>query len=83
MKSARKENKFSFLTSLFRNLANEENRQRVENVINFIKKEAEINRNNQKNNKRRDKKNEDKKNDSNENKNASDVIAALTQRTNA
>ncbi len=68
MKSARKENKFSFLTSLFQNLANEENRQRAENVINFIKKEAEINRNNQRNNKRKDKKNENKKNDSNENK---------------
>jgi hypothetical protein len=68
MKSARKENKFSFLISLFQNLANEENRQRAENVINFIKKEAEINRNNQRNNKRKDKKNENKKNDSNENK---------------
>jgi hypothetical protein len=39
-------------------------------VIKFIKKRAEINRNNQseRGNKRRDKKNEDKKNDSNENK---------------
>ncbi len=68
MKFARKENKFSFLTSLFQNLANEENRQRVERVINFIKKEAEIKENNQKSNKRRNKKNENKKNDSNENK---------------
>jgi hypothetical protein len=64
MKSIRKENKFSFLTSLFQNLANEENRQRAESVINFIKKEAEINRNNQsKSNKRENKKNENKKND--------------------
>jgi hypothetical protein len=46
MKSARKEKKFSFLTNLFQNLADEENRQRAENVINFIKKEVEINRNN-------------------------------------
>jgi hypothetical protein len=46
MKSVRKENKFSFLTSLFQNLADEENRQRAEKVINFIKKEVEINRNN-------------------------------------
>jgi hypothetical protein len=65
MKSARKENKFSFLTSLFQNLANEENHQCAENVINFIKKETEINRNYQsENNKRRDKKDENKKNDS-------------------
>jgi hypothetical protein len=66
MKSARKENKFSFLTSLFQNLANEENRQRTENVINLTRqKEAEINRNNQseRDNKRRNKKNENKKND--------------------
>jgi hypothetical protein len=69
MKSARKENKFSSLTSLFQNLADEENRQRAESVINFIKKEAEINRNNQsERNKRKDKNNEDKKNDSNEDK---------------
>jgi hypothetical protein len=70
MKSARKENKFSFLISLFQNLANEENRQRAENVINFIKKKAEINRNNQskEDNQRENKKNENKKNDSNENK---------------
>jgi hypothetical protein len=69
MKSARKENKFSSLISLFQNLADEENRQRAENVINLIKqKEAEINRNNQRDNKRSDKKNENKKNDSNENK---------------
>jgi hypothetical protein len=70
MKSVRKENKFSFLTSLFQNLANEENRQRAESVVNFIKKGAEINRNNQSrgDNKRGDKKNEDKKDDSNENK---------------
>jgi hypothetical protein len=69
MKSVRKENKFSFLISLFQNLANEENRQRTENVINLIKqKEAEINRNNQRDNKRKNKKNENKKNDSNENK---------------
>jgi hypothetical protein len=68
MESARKEDKFPFLTSLFQNLADEENRQRAESVINFIKKEAGINRNNQKDNKRGDKKNGDKKNDSNENK---------------
>ncbi len=68
MKSARKENKFSSFTSLFQNLGNEENRQRAESVVNFIKKEAEINRNNQRDNKRRNKKNENKKNDSNENK---------------
>ncbi len=68
MKSVRKKNKFSFLTSLFQNLANEENRQRTESVINFTKKGAEINRNNQENNKRRNKKNENKKNGSNENK---------------
>jgi hypothetical protein len=61
MKSVRKENKFSFLTSLFQNLANEENRQRAERMINFIKKEAEI-----KSNKRRNKKIEDKKNDQND-----------------
>jgi hypothetical protein len=70
MKSARKENKFLSLISLFQNLADEKNRQRAEKMINFIKKEAEINRNNQseKDNKRKNKKNEDKKNDSNENK---------------
>jgi hypothetical protein len=70
IKSVRKENKFSFLTNLFQNLANEENRQQTENVINFIKKKAEINRNNQskRDNKRRDKKNENKKNSSNRNK---------------
>jgi hypothetical protein len=66
MKSARKKNKFSFLTSLFQNLANEENRQRAERVVNFIKKGAKINRNNQRDNKRRDKKNENKKNDEND-----------------
>jgi hypothetical protein len=65
MKSVRKENKFSFLISLFHNLADEENHQRAENVINLTRqKEAEINRN-----KKRDKKNEDKKNDSNDKKN--------------
>jgi acetyl-CoA carboxylase beta subunit len=70
MKFARKEDKFLILISLFQNLVDEENRERAESVINFIKKEAEINRNNQseKGNKREDKKNENKKNDSNENK---------------
>jgi hypothetical protein len=64
MKSVRKENKFSFLISLFQNLADEENRQRAESVVNLMKqKEAEI-----KSNKRGNKKNENKKNDSNENK---------------
>jgi hypothetical protein len=67
MKFVRKEDKFFILISLFQNLVDEKNRQRAENVINFIKKEAEINRNNQKNNKRENKKNENKKNDSNEN----------------
>jgi hypothetical protein len=67
MKFARKENKFSFLTSLFQNLADEENRQRAEGVVNFIKKGAGINRNNQseRDNKRENKKDEDKKNDQN------------------
>jgi hypothetical protein len=64
MKFVRKENKFSFLISLFQNLADEENRQRAESVINLIKRD-EIKRNNQKNNKRRNKKNENKKNDQN------------------
>jgi hypothetical protein len=71
MKSVRKENKFSFLISLFQNLADEENRQPTESVINLIKqKEAEINRNNQseRGNKQKNKKNENKKNGSNENK---------------
>jgi hypothetical protein len=72
MKSVRKENKFSFLTNLFQNLANEENRQRAESVINFIKKEAEINRNNQKDNKRENKKNENKKNDNDDNNDEND-----------
>jgi hypothetical protein len=67
MKSIRKENKFSFLINLFQNLANEENRQRVESVINFIKKEAEI-----KNNKRRNKKNKNKKNDNYDNNDEND-----------
>jgi hypothetical protein len=71
MKSARKENKFSFLTSLFQNLADEENRQRAESVINFIKREAEINRNNQRSNKRENKKNENKKNDDSNDENDS------------
>jgi hypothetical protein len=66
MKSARKEDKFFFLISLFQNLVDEKNRQRAEKMINFIKKEAEINRNNQKGNKRKNKKNEDKKNDQND-----------------
>jgi hypothetical protein len=65
MKSARKKNKFFTLISLFQNLVDEKNRQRAESVINFIKKETEINRNNQKGNKRGDKKNENKKNDEN------------------
>jgi hypothetical protein len=64
MKSARKENKFLFLTSLFQNLANEENCQRAESVMNLIKKETEI-----KSNKREDKKNENKKNDQNNDNN--------------
>jgi hypothetical protein len=67
MKSARKEDKFLTLISLFQNLADEKNRQRAENVINLIKRD-EIKRNNQKGNKRENKKNENKKNDSNENK---------------
>ncbi len=62
MKSIRKENKFSFLINLFQNLANEENRQRAEKMINFIKKEAEI-----KSNKQENKKNENKKNDNDDN----------------
>jgi hypothetical protein len=66
MKSARKENKFLFLISLFQNLVDEKNRQRAERMINLIKKEAEINRNNQRDNKRRNKKNENKKNDQND-----------------
>jgi hypothetical protein len=69
MKSARKEDKFFILISLFQNLANEENRQRTENVINLInQKKAEINRNNQRDNKQESKKNKNKKNDSYENK---------------
>ncbi len=84
MKSARKENKFSFLTSLFQNLANEENRQRAESVINFIKKEAEINRNNQseKDNKRRNKKNENKKNDQNDSNDDNDKKCTRCDRVN-
>jgi hypothetical protein len=66
MKSARKENKFFFLISLFQNLADEKNRQRAESVMNLIKRD-EIKKNNQKNNKRRTKKNEDKKNDNDDN----------------
>jgi hypothetical protein len=67
MKFARKEDKFLILISLFQNLVDEKNRQRAENVINFIKKEAEINRNNQsEDNKRENKKNDDKKNDEND-----------------
>jgi hypothetical protein len=64
MKFVRKEDKFFILISLFQNLVDEKTRQRAESVINFIKKEAEINRNNQseRDNKREDKKNEDKKN---------------------
>jgi uncharacterized protein YdaU (DUF1376 family) len=69
MKSARKEDKFLILINFFQNLVDEKNRQRAESVINLIKqKEAEINRNNQRDNKRRNKKNEDKKNNLNENK---------------
>ncbi len=37
MKSARKKNKFFIFISLFQNLTNKENDQRVENVINLIK----------------------------------------------
>ncbi len=68
MKSIRKKNKLFTLISLFQNLVDEKNRQRAESVINFIKKEAEINRNNQseKDNKRKNKKNENKKNDQND-----------------
>jgi hypothetical protein len=66
MKSARKKDKFFTLINLFQNLVDEKNRQRAESVINFIKKEAEINRNNQKDNKRKNKKNENKKNDEND-----------------
>jgi hypothetical protein len=65
MKFVRKEDKFFILISLFQNLVDEENRQRVESVINLIKRD-EIKRNNQKSNKRKDKKNEDKKNDEND-----------------
>ncbi len=71
MKSVHKKNKFFTLISLFQNLADEKNRQRVVNVINLTRqKEAEINRNNQseRDNKREDKKNENKKNDSNKDK---------------
>jgi mannitol-specific phosphotransferase system IIBC component len=75
MKSARKENKFSILISLFQNLADEKNRQLAESVINLIKqKEAKINRNNQskKDNKRKNKKNKNKKNDSNNENDSND-----------
>ncbi len=67
MKSVRKKDKFLILISLFQNLVDEKNRQRAEDVINLIKqKEAEINRNNQRDNKRKNKKNENKKNDEND-----------------
>jgi hypothetical protein len=65
MKSARKENKFLSLISLFQNLVDEKNRQRAESVINLIKRD-EIKRSNQRDNKRENKKNEDKKNDQND-----------------
>ncbi len=41
MKSARKEDNFSNLSSLFQNLVDEKNRQRVESMINVTKKKAE------------------------------------------
>jgi hypothetical protein len=68
MKSVRKENKFSFLISLFQNLANEENRQRAESVMNLIKRDK-IKENNQENDKQENKKNGNKNNDSNDKKN--------------
>ncbi len=82
MKSARKENKFSILISLFQNLANEENRQRAERMINFIKKEAEINRNNQskKDNKRKNKKNDETTRMTT--KSASNAIVSIIQKMN-
>jgi hypothetical protein len=63
MKSARKKNKFSSLSELFQNLIDEKNRQRVESMINVIRKKAE-NESKRKNNKdEEDKKDEnDKKN---------------------
>jgi hypothetical protein len=64
MKSARKEDKFLILISLFQNLVDEKNRQRAENVINLIKRDK-IKKNNQRDNKRKNKKNENKKNDEN------------------
>ncbi len=88
MKSVRKENKFLFLTNLFQNLANEENRQRAEKMINFIKKIAEIKENNQRSNKQRDKKMRTRKmikttQMTKMTKNALNVTAKLIQRTNA
>jgi hypothetical protein len=72
MKSVRKEDKFLILISLFQNLVDEKNRQRAQNVINFIKNEAEINRNNQRDNKQRNQKNENKKNDNDDNNDEND-----------
>jgi hypothetical protein len=60
MESARKEDKFPSLTSLFQNLADEENRQRAEGVVNLTKRGG-TKGNNQGGNKRGDKKNGDKK----------------------
>jgi hypothetical protein len=71
MKSARKEDKFFILISLFQNLADEKNRQRTERVINLIKRD-EIKKNNQKDNKRENNKNEDKKNDNDDNNDEND-----------
>ncbi len=60
MKSARKENKFSNLIELFQNLADEENRQKVETTISFVRQkeaENEPNRKNKKNEEDKKKKN--------------------------
>jgi hypothetical protein len=58
MKSTRKENKFPNLTDLFQNLADEENRQKVESAtINLTRQKEAENEPKRENNKREDKKN--------------------------
>jgi hypothetical protein len=67
MKSARKENKFSNLTDLFQNLADEKNRQKAESAtINLARQRAENGTNESK---RGDNKGEEDKKDENDKKN--------------
>ncbi len=71
MKSIRKEKKFSNLIELFQNLADKENRQKVETTVNLTRQKEAENESKRENNKDEENKKDDsnEKNDSNDKKN--------------